>query len=148
MPAVKKEKALFKTCDCGKGWSTRDDFLRDRFVKILGYQPDFVNHKYNHFLFQHRIKKCGGFLAVRASDFADLREKACPNELCAGTENCPGYCMNTLDLRVCSVACRNANDREVAARLSSRRILRSLFPVVEQVPGRSSRRSKKRGKKR
>ncbi len=31
-----------------------------------------------------------------------------------------------LDLRVCSVACRNAVDREVAARISKRRLLRNI----------------------
>jgi hypothetical protein len=99
-------------------------------VKIIGYQPDFINRKYNHFLFQHKTKNCGAFLAVRASDFADLREKSCSPELCAGHENCPGYCLNTLDLRVCSVTCRNATDRAVAAKLANRRILRKLFPLI------------------
>lgn len=125
----RQEKKVFKTCDCGKKWAGRNEFLLDKMVKIVGYQPDFVNGKYNHFLFQHKTKNCGAFLAARATDFADLREQPCPKELCAGHENCPRYCMNTLDLRVCSVACRNANDRALAAKMANRRILRRLFPT-------------------
>ncbi len=130
MPARKSEKTEFKKCTCGKPWNTRDDFLRDKYVKIIGYQPDFISRKYNQFLFQHKTKGCNEFLAVRSSAFADLRERACPDEVCAGKKDCPGYCMNTLDLRICSVACRNATDRELATRISSRRILRTLFPAV------------------
>ncbi|RJP22738.1 MAG: hypothetical protein C4520_07725 [Candidatus Abyssobacteria bacterium SURF_5] len=131
MPKRKKAEFLFKTCDCGRKWKTRNEFLQDKSVKIAGYQPDFINGTYNHFLFQHRAKGCGGFLAVRASDFADLREEPCSAHLCTGHENCPGYCMNTLDLRVCSVACRNAADRQVASKLGNRRLMRALFPAIE-----------------
>lgn len=126
MAPRKTKRAEFRRCQCGQKWKTRDDFLHDRKVKIVGYQPDFVTKKYNHFLFQHRAKSCGQFFGVRASDFGELREKECPNELCAGQEGCPGYCMNTFDLRVCSVTCRNASDRRLASKLRSRRILRSL----------------------
>ena len=111
MPSRKKKSAEYRRCDCGESWKTRDALLRDKNVKIIGYQPDFVNHKYNHFLFQHKAKGCGAFFGVRASDFKDLREKECPNDLCFGHDECPGYCMDTSDLRVCSVTCRNASDR-------------------------------------
>ncbi|RJP71842.1 MAG: hypothetical protein C4532_06955 [Candidatus Abyssobacteria bacterium SURF_17] len=124
-----KQSASYRTCECGHAWKTRDDFLRDKNVKIVGYQPDFVNHKYNHFLFQHTMKGCGQFLGVRASDFQELREKECANELCFAKEQCPGYCKNTLDLRVCSVNCRNASDRMVATKIRTRRILRRLRPA-------------------
>lgn len=120
----------YRKCECGYIWKTRDDFLRDKKLKIVGYQPDFINHKYNHFLFQHAAKGCGQFFGVRASDFHDLREKECANELCFAKEECPGYCKNTVDLRVCSVNCRNASDRIVAAKIRSRRILRKLKPVA------------------
>jgi hypothetical protein len=129
MPPRSKKTTDYRTCDCGKTWKTRDAFLRDKSVKILGYQPDFVNHKYNHFLFQHGTRKCGTFFAVRASDFSDLREKGCPNQLCFGSDECPGYCTNTFDLRVCSVTCRNATDRAIASKIRTRRILRKLAPV-------------------
>ena len=127
MPSRKKKKATaYRKCDCGETWKTRDAFLRDRNVKIIGYQPDFVNHKYNHFLFQHKAKGCGQFFGVRASDFSDLRAKECPNELCFGHDECPGYCTDTSDLRVCSVTCRNASDRLIASKIRTRRILQKL----------------------
>jgi hypothetical protein len=119
----------FKKCDCGSSWKTRDDFFGDGKVKIVGYQPDLVNHKYNHFVFFHRTKECGQFFGIRASHFSDLRNGECPKELGMGMEECPGYCTDTLDLRICSVACRNATDREVAARISKRRLLRSMGPT-------------------
>jgi hypothetical protein len=53
-------------------------------VKIVGYQPDFVNHKYNHFVFFHRTKSCGQVFGIRASYFSDLREGKCPKELGMG----------------------------------------------------------------
>lgn len=129
MPARKKQKWEFGKCACDHSWKTRDEFLQDKKVKIVGYQPDLVNHKYNHFLFFHRAKDCGQFFGIRASAFSDLRGGKCPKELFIGQEDCPGYCTDTLDLRVCSVACRNATDREVAARLSKRRLLRSAGSV-------------------
>lgn len=131
MPAPKKKKAAYRLCDCGKGWNTRDALLRDKEMRIVGYQPDFVNHKYNHFLFQHRAKGCGEFMAIRASDFSDLREKECPDDLCFGKNDCPGYCTDTFDLRVCSVTCRNASDRSIASKIRSRRILKSLQKSVD-----------------
>ena len=126
MSSRTKKKTNYRKCDCGKTWKTRDTFLRDKTVKIIGYQPDFINHKYNHFLFQHKTKDCGILFAVRASDFSDLREKECPNELCFGHDDCPQYCTDTFDLRVCSVTCRNASDRIIASKIRSRRILRKL----------------------
>ena len=148
MPPKKKEKSEFKECSCGKKWKTRNSFLQDKKVKIVGYQPDVINHKYNHFLFFHRTKDCGQFFGVRASEFSDLRDGQCPKELCMGQEDCPGYCMDTLDLRVCSVACRNATDREVAARISKRRLLRSLEPGNGNGKGKSqAKKAKKKVKK-
>ena len=126
MPPRTKKEQDFKKCDCGRSWKTRESFLKDGKVKIVGYQPDLINHKYNHFVFFHRTKDCGQFFGIRASDFSDLRDGRCPKDLCMGQEDCPGYCTDTLDLRVCSVACRNATDREVAARISKRRLLRNV----------------------
>jgi hypothetical protein len=114
-------------------------------VKIVGYQPDLINHKYNHFVFFHRTKECGQFFGIRASDFSDLRDGTCPKKLCMGQEDCPGYCTDTLDLRVCSVACRNATDREVAARISKRRLLRNVGPP-DIAPTSSAKTEKKKRK--
>jgi hypothetical protein len=130
MPRRKNKPSQYRKCSCGETWATRDELLRDKSVRIVGYQPDFVNHKYNHFLFQHRAKSCGEFFGIRASDFSDLREKDCPDGLCLGKEDCPGYCHDTFDLRVCSVTCRNASDRLLASKIRSRRILRKLRSVA------------------
>ena len=143
----RKKPLEFRRCECGHIWKTRDELLRDKKVKIVGYQPDFINHKYNHFLFFHLAKECGQFLAIRASEFSDIREKECPNELCMGKEGCPGYCTDTLDLRVCSVACRNASDREIAARISKRRLLRNLDREAEDPKGAKKKAREKAGKK-
>ena len=132
MPPRKKKQPEFTKCSCGHAWKTRDDFLKDKKARIIGYQPDFVTHKYNHFLFHHRTKGCGRFFGVRASAFSDLRQKDCPNELCIGHKDCPGYCTDTFDLRVCSVTCRNASDRELASRIKRRRILRSLKAAIKE----------------
>lgn len=129
------EQTRFRKCGCGKSWKTRNAFLRDRNVKIVGYQPDFINHKYNHFLFQHKVKDCGRFFGVRASDFGDLRQRKCTDEICMGKEQCPGYCLSALDLRVCSVTCRNASDRILASKIRNRRILRSLKSAAAGVTG-------------
>jgi hypothetical protein len=134
MTLKKKEKDDFEECSCGKKWKTRDGFLRDKSVKIVGYQPDLINHRYNHFLFFHRLKSCGQFFGIRASEFKDLRTGKCPKELNMGQEDCPGYCTDTMDLRVCSVACRNATDREVAARISRRRLLKRIGTAATKKP--------------
>ncbi len=146
MPSAKKKMQEFRKCDCGQVWKTRDEFLDDKKVKLVGYQPDFVNHKYNHFLFFHRAKECSQFLGVGASEFSDLRDVDCPRQLCLGREECPGYCTDSLDLRVCSVACRNASDRELAARISKRRLLRSMEATADK-PNRPNKPPKKKAKK-
>ena len=133
MPRSGAERSIFRKCDCGESWKTRNAFLRDKHVKIVGYQPDLISHKYNHFLFQHKAKGCGRFFGVRASDFSDLRQEKCANELCMGQAKCPGYCLNTLDLRVCSVTCRNASDRVLASKIRNRRILRNLKAAIAGV---------------
>jgi hypothetical protein len=145
MPSRTKKEQEFKSCDCGRSWKTREEFLKDGKVKIVGYQPDLVNHKYNHFVFFHRIKDCGRFFGIRASDFSDLRDGRCPKELCMGQEDCPGYCTDTLDLRVCSVACRNATDRAVAAKISKRRLLRGVG-IPDSTSDSETRKSTKRRK--
>ena len=143
MTRRKSKPSEYRKCSCGETWETRDDLLRDRNARIVGYQPDFVNHKYNHFLFQHRAKNCGEFFGIRASDFSDLREKECPDGLCLGKEGCPGYCNDTLDLRVCSVTCRNASDRLIASKIRNRRILRKLRSVAADAPRKGTAKKKR-----
>ena len=56
----------FKQCPCcTHTWQTRDEFLGDENLRLIGYQPDFDSLEFGLFLFTHEVKSCGSSLAMR-----------------------------------------------------------------------------------
>ena len=110
-------KHVFKTCPvCRKQWMSRDDFLSDPQIKLLGYQVDFDELTLGIILFNHEV--CFDTLGVRVADFADLQSGPIFSEKKNGSEDCPGYCLHECNLNRCPAKCECAWVREVLQRLS------------------------------
>ena len=104
-------ETLFKECsNCGKCWNSRDDFLGDPGMVIIGYQVHFRELTQGLFLFNH---ECGGTLALPAKVFADLYRGPIFSTQAAGTDECPLYCIREKELRSCPVKCECGYVREI-----------------------------------
>jgi len=104
-------KNNFKVCPaCGFEWKSRNDFLNDNSVYIIGYQAHFESLKTGIFLFNH---SCKGTLALEVSDFADLYDGPVFEERATGSDDCPGHCLHENILDPCPAKCECAFVREV-----------------------------------
>ena len=106
---------IFKKCTCcGHTWTTREDFLSDPMIEIIGYQVRFDNLKLGFFLFLHNVPECGTTLTIKAGEFSDLYDGPIYEEPLTNTGECPEYCLNKEDLRPCPAKCACAYVREVS----------------------------------
>jgi hypothetical protein len=105
-------KSTFKKCPaCAFDWLTRDNFLKDPLVVIIGYQAHFEDLKSGLFLFNHH--SCKGTLSIHAGAFTDLYDGTVFSERATGGEQCPGYCLHQNELRPCPAKCECAYVRQV-----------------------------------
>lgn len=105
------DKTIFKRCPtCGFVWSTRDHFLRDPALEIIGYQVNFKKLTLGFFLFNH---SCKTSLAIRAVNFGDLYKGPIFQDRATGSEECPGYCLLEHELLPCPAQCECAYVREI-----------------------------------
>jgi hypothetical protein len=101
----------FMTCtNCRHVWETRDQFLSDNSIKILGYQVDFVDLEEGLFLFCH---DCGTTLSIPAAEFRDLYHGPVFSERLVQQNDCMGYCHERIELRACPLQCECAYIREI-----------------------------------
>lgn len=117
--------AVFKSCSvCRKSWSSRDDFLRDRDITLIGYQPDFDDLKHGTLLFNHDVSGCKTTMEIEIERFADLYKGPLYPTSLKGTEECSGHCLRIENLNTCDKPCANAWARQVA------RIVNELTDLV------------------
>jgi len=108
---------FFKKCSkCHWNWISRDIFLEDPNLKIIGYQTNFLNLELGAFLFNH---SCGTTMSILAKDFVDLYHGPVYRERAVGSETCPGFCLRKEELRPCEVNCECAYLRKVATVIQS-----------------------------
>lgn len=101
----------FKTCPvCKAVWKSRDEFLDDPDIWIIGYQVHFKELSEGLFLFNHL---CDATMTVRAGVFIDLYGGPMFETRLAGTDECPGFCLVKQELRPCPAKCDCAFAREV-----------------------------------
>ncbi len=101
----------FKVCpNCEYIWNTRDDFMNDPEVSIIGYQVNFNVLKAGLFLFNH---SCKGTFAIEVKPFADLYDGPIFSERATGTDDCPGYCLRKENLDLCPAKCECAFVRHI-----------------------------------
>lgn len=114
----------FKRCtSCGYAWESRDAFLGDPEIELIGFQVDAVKPEEGLFLFNHVDATCGSTLAIRAREFLDLHQGSMFGEKMAGTDRCVGHCLHADDLHPCPARCECA-------------YVRAVLPVIREWPKR------------
>ena len=106
----------FKVCPkCRYEWETREDFLGDPSISVIGFLADNVEVEKGAYLFNHMPPKnrCNSTLAIYVSQFMDLYHGPKHEDLKAGSEECSGYCARVEVLERCNACCRNATAREL-----------------------------------
>lgn len=102
---------VFKRCPrCGFEWRTRDQFLADVNLQMIGYQTNFKELTSGLFYFNHA---CRGTLTIGAGAFEDLYHGPVFEGRATGSQKCPGYCLHRDDLDPCPAKCECAYVREI-----------------------------------
>lgn len=106
----------FKICKvCTAAWPSRDQFINDPAVEVIGYQPNFVVLEQGLFLFNHN---CGATLSIAVACFADLYEGPIYQQSQQGSKECPGFCLHSSEIKPCPAKCECAYVRNILALLS------------------------------
>jgi len=101
----------FKTFGmCRMKWATREDFLKDPGIEMIGYQVRFEELSSGLFLFNH---SCKSTLAIDVASFRDFYDGTVFKTHAHGTENCPEYCLHESNLAPCPSECECAFVREI-----------------------------------
>lgn len=102
---------MFKHCNkCGYQWATRDEFLSDKTVDVIGYQVFFEDLRFGLFLFNH---SCNTTLSVDTELLMDLYDGPFFSERKPDSRKCPGRCLNKNILSPCSSECKCAFISEI-----------------------------------
>ncbi|MBN2713501.1 MAG: hypothetical protein JXR97_13860 [Planctomycetes bacterium] len=109
---------IFRECTCGKVWTTRDEFLSDPDISIIGYQARLESITEGIFLFNHLPEdgSCSSTIAFYVADFEDLSRNVYETSS-YGSSECEGHCLRMEDLERCNAHCSNAYIREIAVRI-------------------------------
>ena len=110
-------KEHFKKCSyCNINWASRDEFLRDNDIKLVGYQPHYKNMEEGLFLFNHLI--CNSTLSIISQKFRDLytgpfyaKNKLSEDQL--NYDDCPDFCLFKNKMKGCLQQCERAFVSEV-----------------------------------
>ncbi|HKJ69319.1 MAG TPA: hypothetical protein VKA68_15270 [bacterium] len=111
MEIESREPESFKDCAaCGMEWQTRQEFLEDPEITLVGYQAHFEELSAGLFLFNHC---CGNTLALLIADFADFHSGSIFTEKKHNSDECPGYCLHEEDLQPCPIKCECSYIRDI-----------------------------------
>ncbi len=63
---------MFKKCPmCDNIWSSKEEFLGDKNITLVGYQKYMGSYGGGYLLFKHKTKFCGTTIAIKASSFSN-----------------------------------------------------------------------------
>ncbi len=104
---------IFKRCPyCDqRTWSTRDAFLADPEIRLIGYQAYLARPSRSLMLFNH--SPCGTTLALPLPRFDDLYTGPRYETSYYDSERCEHRCAHVSDLQRCANPCVHAAAREV-----------------------------------
>ncbi len=109
---MKSPMDVFKKCTCcAFSWRSREEFLQDTSLELIGYQVNFEDLKLGYFLFNHLT--CQSTIAIAAENFRDLYSGPVFADRLTGSESCPGYCLHDDVLQPCAAQCECAYVREI-----------------------------------
>lgn len=107
------EPTPFKTCgSCRYPWSTWDDFVADRELRLLGLQAIAGVPDASLLVFEHN---CGSSVSVLSKRLRHLLpdHPAASWPSLRGSDQCPGHCTDLGDHGACALQCRNVRDRDL-----------------------------------
>ncbi len=110
------------TCPtCRYEWKTRDQFITDPAITLIGFQADFDTFGENLYLFNHNSNKnrCDTTFSVYVSKFLDMYTGPIYDDLKFGSEECSGRCAKVDDMQKCNAPCKNVVAREIMLTLIS-----------------------------
>jgi len=105
---------------CSTEWKTRDKFIDDQSLEIIGYQADFENLEMGLFYFTHQKEVCFSTMAIKVKVFLSLYSGGKYTERRTGKKECPGYCLDEKQLNRCDALCECAFNREVIQIINDR----------------------------
>ena len=101
----------FKACAvCRTEWQSRDDFVSDANIVLIGYQVDFEDLLEGFFLFNHN---CENTLTIPVAAFGDMYDGPIFDTPLVGTDHCPGHCLHEDNLKQCPAKCECVFVREI-----------------------------------
>jgi len=106
----------FKMCPkCAYTWKTREDFLEDPSICLIGFQASFEETESGYYLFNHSLRgnPCDTTLAMEVEVFLSLLTRTMFTDIKAKTPICEMHCSSVEDLSQCPVECKNAFAREI-----------------------------------
>lgn len=107
-----RECGLVKRCNCClTEWRSREEFIDDPCIELIGYQVNFDDLQLGFLLFNHRA--CGSTLALPVAIFRDMYEGPVYQARATGGPECPGYCIKEKCLDSCGARCECAYVREI-----------------------------------
>ncbi len=107
---------MFKLCSrCKTEWNSRDDFLNDPNIVMIGFMANNDNYKRGAYLFNHKLPddSCNTTIGLFVYNFLDMYSGEKYEQLKMGTDECSGHCVNIHELENCSANCRNAIARKI-----------------------------------
>ncbi len=106
----------FKKCTCCQhDWKTREKFLEDPGIELIGYQVSFDELLLGLLLFNHT---CGTTIAIPVNKLRDLYAGPIYATRKTGEKECLGYCLRQSELRPCPAQCECAWIRELIQLIS------------------------------
>jgi len=121
----------FRTCSkCGFEWKSRQQFVDDTEIVIIGYQTNYVDLVPGFFYFNH---SCKGTLTIRANAFEDLYGGPIFEKNRKESELYPSYCLRRKGSRHCPVKCECAYVEKIIRIFEGKRINTSLNIAVNEV---------------
>ena len=102
----------FKSCpSCNQTWESRDEFLAEKSLELVGYQVHFKTLEHGLFLFNHL--SCKTTISVQTGSFANLYNGPIYTKNMLQTESCPEHCLFKSNLEACPAQCECNYIREI-----------------------------------
>jgi hypothetical protein len=102
----------FKSCpSCNESWKSREDFLADSKLELVGYQVHFKTLEQGLFLFNHIA--CKSTISIQSGRFANLYNGPIYSKNMLGTDSCPEHCLFKSNLDACPAQCECTYVRDI-----------------------------------
>jgi hypothetical protein len=106
------DKSIFKSCpSCHESWESREKFLADASLKLVGYQVHFKNLEEGLFLFNHI--SCKSTISIPSGRFSSLYNGPIFTKNMVGKDGCPDHCLSKTNLQSCPAECECNYVREI-----------------------------------